>query len=127
MNIKQVLASGIINIGGLLSKKATVSLIKETNAVRLVPFKWLAEYLKHHASLRGVVQYVDVGTNDGLEMGQLLNSVGPFKSVHAIEPNPIIVEQLRNRFPSVCLHQLALGNCDTEAKLIVPLDIMVSQ
>ena len=127
MILKQAIAYSIIKIGGLISQNMTISLIKETNAIRLAPFEWLSEFLKYHCSSRDIAQYIDIGTNDGSEMSLLLDKIGPFNSVHAIEPNPDIANKLSQNFPQVSVHQVALGQADALAKLVIPLDVNGNQ
>lgn len=122
MQFKEAVARLIIQGVGLFSKITTVELLKETNAIRLIPFDWFIRYLKLETYKRGITQYVDIGTNNGKEMRKIIIEIGNFKSTHAIEPNPEMAKQLREDFPNVEIHSIAVGEEDTEANLAIPID-----
>jgi FkbM family methyltransferase len=68
---------------------------------------------------------LDIGANLGLVTMHLASLVGPYGHVHAFEPNPRLVDRLKqvliaNNASNVTLHPVALGACDGELPLFVP-------
>lgn len=68
---------------------------------------------------------LDIGANLGLMTLRLAKRVGASGTVHAFEPNPIMLQYLdatlaRNKYVQIKLHRVALGSEATTLSLIVP-------
>jgi FkbM family methyltransferase len=64
---------------------------------------------------------VDVGAHKGSIL-QLLVNAAPSQRHHAFEPLPDLAAQLRDRYPTVIVHECALGNQNGEAEFFRIID-----
>lgn len=84
------------------------------------PLQWLIERAVHRGDT-----VLDAGANNGLVAMYAAWRVGPRGLVHAFEPNPRMVEQIRwhmeaNRLSQIKVHECGLSDCEAELEFRVP-------
>ncbi|MDT0582702.1 MULTISPECIES: FkbM family methyltransferase [Alteromonadaceae] len=120
-SLKEKVVHLLIVAIGLISKNTAVATFRLTNAIRLVPLTWVIAYLGKKVAKRNIKQYIDIGTNDGYELKQIVKSIGPFREVHCFEPNQTIAATLKSELKDVHVHAIALGKSSGEAFLSTPI------
>lgn len=73
--------------------------------------------------MSGVLHFVDIGAHKGKVASRLVDRGAPNIYLHLFEPNPILMDRLRNRFGEnnkVFLYEAAFHNSEGEATLYIP-------